>query len=464
HQQMYYKWVERAYKAGLRTMTIHGTNIEALCNVAVQTGGNKDPDVMDEDCVDMSVGEKQIDYVHAIQDYIDAQEGGPGKGWFRIVMSPAEARDVIAEGKLAVITGLEFSNLFGCTVTFAPDGSETSGCTKEQIDAGVEEAWNRGIRQIFAYHDVDSALGGTGIFSFALDLVGYYGTHGFWKTYDCADGGEGPAWFYDGGTYMYSDQFPAGFGSDPITLALIEATQGTFPLYPSGKRQCNARGVTDLGMYALDRLMRKGFVLDIDHSEVSIKQYMLDQGKLVAPNYPMLSAHGGHGGITDAQATQMIKQGGLIYPALPNGKEYADFVQKVKKNWTASGTSRPLAVGYGADSNGLRNLPTPRGAGSTPVVYPFTLFQGAGWGPQYGAAKIAPLKVDQLAIPDGRSWDINEEGMSHYGLVPDVIEEARIEGGQETTDAIYRSAEAYLQMWEQTQSAAAEWRKKPLLP
>ena len=56
---------------------------------------------------------------------------------------------------------------------------------------------------------------------------------------------------------------------------------------------------------------------------------------------------------------------------------------------------------------------------------------------------------------------MNEEGMSHYGLVADIVEEVRIEGGEEATTALYNSAEAFLQLWEQTLKASAEARKLP---
>ncbi|MDP3859792.1 MAG: hypothetical protein Q8Q73_18685, partial [Stagnimonas sp.] len=453
HQQMYYKWVERAYKAGLRTMVIHGTTIEALCNIAKATYGDKT-----SDCVDHSVGSKQVQYLFDMEKYVDAQEGGPGKGWFRIVKDPAEARAVIADGKLAVIPGLEFSNVFHCRVQFLPDGSETSDCTREDIDREIDEAWDLGVRQVFPYHDVDSALGGTGIFSSILNYVGFTDTHGFWKTYACENGGEGPTYFYEAGAVMETASLTQF--SDPITQAIIDGAAGVLPVYGPG-RQCNARTVTDLGKYAIDKIMKKGFVLDIDHAEIKSKQYMLDEGKKLTPNYPMVSGHGGHGGISNAQAEQMIRQGGVIYPALPNGKDYVDFVQKLKPIWQGSGTSRPLSVGYGADSNGLRTLPGPRGADREPIGYPFTLFQGPGWGPQFAAAGIAPLKVELLAIPGGKTWNMNEEGMSHYGLVADIVEEVRIEGGEEATSALYNSAETYLQLWEQTLAASAEARKTP---
>lgn len=452
HQQMYYKWIERAWKAGLRTMTIHGTTIEALCNIAAATYGDK----MAE-CVDMEVGVQQVQYMYDVQNYVDAQEGGPGKGWFRIVKSPAEARAVIAEGKLAVILGLEFSNVFHCRVQFLP-GGEQSDCDQAEIDSEIDRAWELGVRQIFPYHDVDSALGGTGIFSSILNYVGFTDVKGFWKTYDCPD----VEYFTGEGVFVAGAELetaPLMLGSDPLSQAIIANGGGTLPVYPPG-RQCNARGVTPLGKYAIDKIMKKGFILDIDHAELSIKQYMLDEGGKVTPNYPAISGHGGHGGITTAQAEQVFRQGGLIYQALGNGKEMARYFGQMKPVWQRS-TNRPLALGYGADSNGLRTLPGPRGAGSTAIKYPFTLFQGPGWGPQYAAAGIVPLKVDMLSIPGGKRWNMDEEGMSHYGLVPDIVEEIRIEGGEEATTALYNSAEAFLQLWEQTEKASVEARKRP---
>jgi hypothetical protein len=453
HQQMYYKWVERAWKAGLRLMVVHGTNIQALCTVGAAAGMRPS-----SDCNDMSIGLKQLAYLKQMPDYIDAQEGGPGKGWFRIVSSPTEARQVINEGKLAVVPGLEFANLFDCSVSFLPGGGEMDGCTKADIDAGIENVYKLGVRQIFTFHDVDSALGGTGLFSpIALNLVGFVGTQHFWTTYDCPDKGEGPTWFYEGGGYL--EAIPMT-GSDPVTSLVLSAVQGTVPIYPADKRQCNSRGVTDLGKYALQQLMKKKFVLDIDHTDPAEKDTMLAMAKAQTPAYPLLSAHsysydatafpnGGLGGMTLQQAKDMLDMGGLIYPAKGNGKNQANMIlNKLKPIWPAG---RPLAAGYGADANGFYDMALPRGAGSTPVHYPFTLFSGPGWGPQFAAAGIKPLSFDLLTIPEsGKQWNVDEVGMAHYGLVADFVEETRIEGGEEAISALYNSAEAYLEMWEKT--------------
>ena len=71
--------------------------------------------------------------IEALQDYIDAQNGGPGRGWFRIVTNPFQARRVIARGKLAVIKGIEVSEPFGCRVY-----NDDPKCDRAQIDREID--------------------------------------------------------------------------------------------------------------------------------------------------------------------------------------------------------------------------------------------------------------------------------------------------------------------------------------
>ena len=50
-----------------------------------------------------------------------------------------------------------------------------------------------------------------------------------------------------------------------------------------------------------------------------------------------------------------------------------------------------------------------------------------------------------------RTWDINTDGVAHYGLYPDWIEDLRKIAGDEIVEDMARGAEAYLQMWERTE-------------
>ena len=106
-------------------------------------------------------------------------------------------------------------------------------------------------------------------------------------------------------------------------------------------------------------------------------------------------------------------------------------------------------MGYGADTNGLATQSGPRGSDSVNVSYPFTLFSGEGWGAQF--ADIPALTFQQSVVPEGnRSFDINAEGLAHYGMIADWVEAVRIEGGEQAITDLYNSAEVYLQMWERT--------------
>ena len=68
-----------------------------------------------------------------------------------------------------------------------------------------------------------------------------------------------------------------------------------------------------------------------------------------------------------------------------------------------------------------------------------------------------------LIVPEdgGKMWDVNESGMFHYGMIADIVEEIRLEGGQDALDTLYNSAETYLRMWEQTLEASANARTLP---
>ncbi|HUR42354.1 MAG TPA: peptidase M19 [Verrucomicrobiae bacterium] len=473
HQQMYYKFVERSWKAGQRLMVLHGTSIEALCDVGKKASGDKT-----SDCTDMGVGMKQVAYAHDMEGYVDAQFGGPGKGWFRIVKTPEEAEAVIRAGKMAVIPGLEFSNIFKCNVTYRNGNTgdevdgEVVGCTPQIIDEQIEEAWDAGVRGIFLYHDVDSALGGTGIFSEVLNAVNYYGTKGWWRTYTCDTewaGDDDKGYFYGAGAVMLGAGDYAPLFGNPVGQELIGGANGQFPVY-GPEKQCNARFTTELGRYALAAAMKKGFVLDIDHAEIMIKQEMLDEAAKTTPAYPMISAHGGHGGFTNAQVLQMLRQGGIMYPGMVNGREYTGFYNKVEAIWTQMSAEDkakyPIAVGYGADQNGLANQPGPRsGDGVVPVDYSnVNLFSGAGWSSRLLA--LPDVKVDKLTVPEsGKSWNVDEVGVAHYGMIPDVVEQIRLESGGDTKylDGFYRSADAYVRLWKQTVAASAQ-RATPAHP
>ena len=122
---------------------------------------------------------------------------------------------------------------------------------------------------------------------------------------------------------------------------------------------------------SVQAIMNHKMIIDVDHSELSEKGDIIAMAQQQSPGYPLVSMHGAHGGLTVQMAKDILNLGGVIYPYKPNGRGEAEFIQRIKKILPAGKT---LAVGYGFDGNGFGGLATPRGAGSTPVKYPFTMF------------------------------------------------------------------------------------------
>ena len=149
HQTQYYKWLERAHLAGLRLMIQHATTNSVICHL---TGGS-DIQPTRYSCDDMVAVDRIIEETYAMERYIDAQAGGPGEGFFRIVASPEEAREVIAGGKMAIVLGIETSDLFDCRLV-PRDG--TPVCDESYVIEQLDKYYERGVRVLFPVHKYDN--------------------------------------------------------------------------------------------------------------------------------------------------------------------------------------------------------------------------------------------------------------------------------------------------------------------
>src|SRR5699024_2050371 len=272
-------------------------------------------------CNEMATAFRQVKFMREMEGYIDAQSGGPGEGWFRIVESPAEARRVINDGKLAVVLGIEVSHLFDCRVTnlrVLDVGVEERQCDENDIDAQLAQLYDAGIRQVNLIHEFDNALGGNGIFNeLILNVGNFVDTGSFWRTEDCATEGGYEEYYFTPGTYLTSvnplehipenpvtggieaflglllkpvsellggplTELPGPLGGylsglgdlldTPLTKLPNELLQGTLPMYSTEKRQCNQRGLTDLGQYALKKVMDRKMIVDVDHMSLRMKE------------------------------------------------------------------------------------------------------------------------------------------------------------------------------------------------
>jgi hypothetical protein len=414
HQQTYWVWLQRAWEAGERLVVAQTVDDAPLCRLEPQRLNV---------CDETSSVENQIRELRAMQDYIDAQYGGPGLGWFRLVYSPAEARQVIGAGKLAVIIGIESSDLFGCG-----EVNGKPGCTRHSIDRALAHYAQLGVRGMFVGHWINNALTGTalepgakGIF---INLLNRIGTGHYFTTGRCPAAGQGatvrtlPASVLVALTHFFR-------------VAASVVGQG-MPSYPPGL-QCNPDGLTPLGRYVIGRMMATHMLIEVDHMSEAARDTVLSMAERA--HYPLVSSHNGTGGTwTPAELRRLYRLGGFaaVTPA-----QAGALAAKINTMATFHAPHQhALGVGIGTDTGGFASLPAPRtDATSNPLPYPFRSYDG---------------KVTFARERTGtRTFDLNHDGVAHYGMLPDLLADAqRAPGGRHALALLFNSAEAYLDMWQ----------------
>lgn len=411
HEASYYRWLERAWRGGLRVYTNLFVNNAALCEIYP---------LKRNACDDMSSVRLQSQRIRELERFIDDQNGGPGRGWFRIVTDPAQARTVIEQGKLAVVLGVEVSQPFGCGVR-----NGTPLCDRADIDAGLDELYGLGVRRMFVCHKFDNALCGVrfdgGTAGVVVNAANFYSTGRFWEAETCT----GPA--HDNTISVESDVL-----AGPLAALLPPGV--TLPVYPSAPH-CNINGLTDLGRYAMDGMMSRGMLIDIDHMGVKAMDQALDV--LEASDYPGVVSS--HSWLDPSYYPRVLALGGI---AGPYGHGTSQFVGEWRKVRDAAGPNADFGTGAGFDTGGFGHQPPPRGdAAAHPLEYPFPTFDGGS-------------TVDRQRTGE-RTYDLNVDGMAHYGLLPDWLADLRIAAGSDADaimDDLTRGAETYLRTWERAEA------------
>ncbi len=410
----YWTGIERAWKAGLRLMVTNLVDNEALCSL-MTTRTNP--------CDDMSSVQIQSRDLYALQDYIDAQSGGPGKGFFRIVTDPFQARQVINQGKLAVIEGIEVSRIFGCgEVSGAPQ------CNTSQIDAGLNLVRNLGVRTFFPVHEFNNAFGGTKMIAGDLGTVINAGnreeTGSFWTLQPC------PASQQDAEQVTAPATGPlANLLNGPVASLL---GGNPLPVYGSGP-QCNVQGLTDLGSYLIGQMIKDHMIIQLDHMDsktataaLAIAQSQHYSGVVSAHccSSPQLfpGVYGTGGFVTEPQTTPEAFVGIYNQDKALRSSQYA------------------FGFGYGSDMNGLAQQAGPDAA--DPIHYPFKSFDGR-----------VTFTREQWGQ---RTFDLNTDGLANYGMYADWLQALSQVGGPPFMNDMMNGSEAYLQMWERADGVPSE--------
>jgi len=441
HQAVFEDWLYRAVEGGLRLLVMLAVNNEFLCGLANRAPGRT--------CRDMEAVNLQLFSALAMEAHVDDQSGGPGRGWYRIVRTPGEARRVIAQGKLAVVLGIEVDYLFDCR--------SEADLTEEQLERALDRYFELGVRYVFPIHFGDNGFGGTA-FQNAL---------------------------------IRSTEIPGAvsplnpLGTIGAYTILTEDGRELGYRYRTGRR--NVRGLTDLGKSLIRGLVARGMVVDVDHMSAYAKADTFDICEEL--DCPVVSGHTGfievclgdkrhEGQLTDPEVERIRKLGGVVCPIVRQGNldQITTADAGISLPHTCGGSSNSFAqaylyavermlgapVGIGTDFNGFAGLPGPRfgpdacpggraagGDDQSRVSYPFV------------AASTGQL-MDRSVIGE-KAFDVNTEGLAHVGMLPDFIADLQaqgITGG--LLDPLLNSAAGFLAVWRKAWSRSRNHPDEPL--
>jgi microsomal dipeptidase-like Zn-dependent dipeptidase len=399
HQAVQRSALERAVAGGLRLIVMTAVNNEMLGRL---TGG--------VDYADMPSVERQLQAAKEFESTIDAEAGGPGRGWYRIAYTAAQARQTIAEGRLAVILGIEVDELFGDVI--GPDSAPAD------LAAEVDRYHALGVRHILPIHLVDNLFGGT---AFALGLQ----------------------WSRTGG--------PVSRVNPPLTLPASRvrtATRAGGYDYRGG--HCNVLGLTPLGETLIRLLIERAIMVDADHMSAASRADTLRL--TAAAGYPLVAGHAEFLGaaapgkrsermLTDDELAAIARHDGIVAtllrqtstvgPADTRGSADA-FLAAYRHVRSRMPTS---AIALGSDLNGFAGMPRPRPLDGSPLEYPFD-------------APVTAARLDRSAL-GRRTFDVNTDGVAHVGMLPDFIAQLSELGlSEEESRPLLGSAMGYVNAWE----------------
>ena len=363
--------------AGLRIVVLQLVEDEPLCNIEPERSHS---------CDETETIELEAQRVRELQDYVDAQEGGPGEGWFRLVRNSRQARRVVERGKMAVLLGVESSSPFGCDEYMGEPQ-----CDREDVDRGIALYRKLGIRSLFVAHWVNNAFAGAKVES------GDIGT--FIATFNATHTGR-----------------PFETGPCPE---------------PEHGEECNTKGLTELGEYLINELMDNHMMIEVDHLSERARLRVLEIAE--ERDYPLVSSHTGSGGVwTTSDLERLYNVGGFATARPDNAAQLAETILSFKR---FKKKGEPLAIGIGTDTGGFSAAPGPDPAAEQkPLIYPFKSYDG----------KVSFV----CAVAGERKFDLNKDGVAQYGMYADLLAYMRQQtGGEAASRLLFRSAEAYLRSW-----------------
>jgi microsomal dipeptidase-like Zn-dependent dipeptidase len=414
HQQMWVEWIERAHKGGLNIMVALAVSSHCIASAAKTKGPQDDEQVM-------------LNCIQGIKDLVAHST------FMEIALTPQDARRIVAAGKLAVILGSEMDNIgnFYNPADHYSKANFIPSPTDDQIRVEIDKLWDLGIRYIFPVHLNNTVFGGSAIFISTLNVANKFVTGSEFIPEQISTKESGIAFRLvnpDVGLNPIAKMFM------PLLLPknINPGRKGNYTYWDTiaGFGHRNSIGMTDKGRVGINYMMKKGFLIDIDHMSEKMANEVLNMA--VQKDYPVNSGHnnprgasGNENGRTLKQYAEIKQTGGMV--GLGHGANASDFVKAYHQVAQVMGYTH---VAFGTDVGGFSALP--QRDTSVYVIYDSTFTR---------------------CKTGNRTWDINIDGVAHYGLWPDYIRSWSLAGmtGQEK-NTFMNSAEDFTEMWEKCEA------------
>ncbi len=395
HQQMWYGHLQQARQGGLRVLVASLDESNFLCE-------NTRPSTRRYDCDEMASVRRQAQFV---RDF-----AARNASWVGIATTPAEARSLIAQGKLAVVLSVEVTQLF-------PSGD---------FLAQLDELRALGVRSVQVAHHADNRFAGAAPIP---ELI---------KTAKLVE-------------------LLAGRDLTDIDEIVCRDASGQSHAC-DGESSLNERGLSPEGETLVRAMMDRGMLLDVAH----LSRHALRDAYALAMQrgpYPLLYTHAHmwdtispseerHEKYLRADEVHLLTDtGGMLglrtgfEDSLAYGSAVANSCQGSSRSFAQSlqyAVDRGLDVGFGADFNGFIKQMRPRYRPFLPTPA--------------GIKAWCPADESQIRAAGGPS-EMQKKGLAHVGLLPALLSDLQTVGlPAPYLDHLNRSAETFLRLWERSVS------------
>ncbi|MBP7529374.1 MAG: hypothetical protein KA801_15715 [Syntrophorhabdaceae bacterium] len=335
HIKTHQDWIRRAYDGGLRLMVALVVHNELLAGIAQFPVSPQS----DRDTIEPQVQMLKEFVVH-------------NKDWCGLARTPAEARALLEQNRMAFVLGLETDSVNGWINRneFRDDPSQANrDAIRGAIYPYFEYLRNLGIVQINLVHLSDNAFGGMALYEMmslfnTLQRTGEFpaGEDGY---YEQPVPGQPKTPRPEDEQISKPISIPSelrGLLDKVAQLVGIPLPQAlTNPDFPGGNR--NVRGMTIAGEVALRVAMQLGMVIDIDHmsERCTHRAYEIATKSLDDHKYPLIVAHNGARNISPRP--------------LSNSSDWSDG-SELRRNpevWPSEGAKSDKQIDYIKETGGI---------------------------------------------------------------------------------------------------------------